>query len=67
MLRAGCEEYQSDGMRYFGGVMVYPRHDVARTSLLMSWPPIGSSLRFSSAAAGITAHVLTIVETNLGE
>src|SRR5262249_47652786 len=27
-----------------------------RTSLLMSWPPIGWSLRFSSAAAGVEEH-----------
>jgi membrane protein len=35
--------------------------------LLLLLAAIGWSLRFSSAAAGLEAHVLTVVETNLGE
>ncbi|HKE42521.1 MAG TPA: YhjD/YihY/BrkB family envelope integrity protein [Casimicrobiaceae bacterium] len=67
LLRAAWEEYERDRARYFAGAMVYFALMSLVPLLLLFLAAIGWSLRFSSAAAGIEGHVLTIVETNLGE
>ena len=67
LLREAWEEYERDRARYFAGAMVYFALMSLVPLLLLLLAAIGWSLRFSSAAAGMEAHVLTIVETNLGE
>jgi membrane protein len=67
LLRAAWEEYERDRARYFAGSMVYFALMSLVPLLLLLLAAIGWSLRFSSAAAGLEAHVLTVVETNLGE
>src|SRR5215468_3906900 len=67
LLRAAWEEYERDRARYFAGSMVYFALMSLVPLLLLLLAAIGWSLRFSSAAAGLEGHVLTIVETNLGE
>jgi membrane protein len=67
LLRAAWEEYERDRARYFAGAMVYFALMSVVPLLLLLLAAIGWSLRFSSAAAGMEGHVLTIVETNLGE
>jgi membrane protein len=67
LLRSAWEEYERDRARYFAGSMVYFALMSLVPLLLLFLATIGWSLRFSTAAAGVEAHVLTIVETNLGE
>ena len=67
LLRAAWQEYERDRARYFAGAMVYFALMSVVPILLLLLAAIGWSLRFSSAAAGMEGHVLTIVETNLGE
>ena len=67
LLREAWEEYERDRARYFAGAMVYFALMSLVPLLLLFLAAIGWSLRFSSAAAGMEAHVLGIVETNLGE
>ena len=67
LLREAWEEYERDRARYFAGAMVYFALMSLVPLLLLLLAAIGWSLRFSSAAAGLEADVLTLVETNLGE
>jgi membrane protein len=67
LLRAAWQEYERDRARYFAGAMVYFALLSLVPLLLLLLSGVGWSLRFSSAAAGIEAQVLTVVETNLGE
>jgi membrane protein len=67
LLREAWQEYERDRARYFAGAMVYFALMSVVPLLLLLLAAIGWSLRFSSAAAGMEGHVLTIVETNLGE
>lgn len=67
LLRAAWEEYERDRARYFAAAMVYFALMSLVPLLLLLLAAIGWSLRFSNAAADMEGHVLTIVETNLGE
>ena len=67
LLRVAWEEYERDRARYFAGAMVYFTLMSLVPLLLLLLSAIGWSLRYSSAAAGMEAHVLTIVEGTLGE
>jgi membrane protein len=67
LFREAWEEYERDRARYFAGAMVYFALLSLVPILLLLLAAIGWSLRFSSAAAGMEADVLAIVETGLGE